>query len=218
MWPGYMVGVSRAIWHCSMRLERFKYLFLILISMLFLAFVVFASKLVAIGTSYKAKMLCSEIFVAGRKLENILPDLEIDDLKPLKYVSFEINHEEQSVTSGFYGLREFKVVHKGRSGCSLDADDSEKLALEEKRVGLSDVAGVVSPETINNRNLHEIVSAAFDEPDPERQRRTRAVVILHKGEVVAERYEGDINQNTPMLGWSVTKSVVNALIGILIGS
>ena len=39
--------------------------------------------------------------------------------------------------------------------------------------------------------------------------------MVHDGSVIAERYADGIGVDTPLLGFSMTKSVVNALIGIL---
>jgi hypothetical protein len=41
-------------------------------------------------------------------------------------------------------------------------------------------------------------------------------VILHHGEIVAERYAPGVTPATPLQGWSMTKSVINALLGILV--
>jgi hypothetical protein len=47
-------------------------------------------------------------------------------------------------------------------------------------------------------------------------RRTHAVVIVHDGRVVAKRYAEGFGIDTPVHGWSATKSVNNALLGILV--
>src|SRR3978361_643465 len=41
------------------------------------------------------------------------------------------------------------------------------------------------------------------------------MVVVRDGSVIAERYADGIGVDTPLLGFSMTKSVVNALIGIL---
>jgi CubicO group peptidase (beta-lactamase class C family) len=57
---------------------------------------------------------------------------------------------------------------------------------------------------------------AFTEPGAIPSRRTRAVVVVQHGRVVAERYAPGYNADSPLPGWSMTKSVVNALVGVLV--
>ncbi|MCX7110248.1 MAG: serine hydrolase [Proteobacteria bacterium] len=65
--------------------------------------------------------------------------------------------------------------------------------------------------------LDTVLDWAFAEPDPKHKRRTRAVVILRDGRIVAERYAPGFDQDMPLPGWSMAKGVVNALVGILVG-
>jgi CubicO group peptidase (beta-lactamase class C family) len=65
--------------------------------------------------------------------------------------------------------------------------------------------------------LIALLESAFTEPDPKRRRRTRAIVVMRDGQIVAERYANGFDERTPFAGWSMTKSVMSALIGILIG-
>ena len=48
---------------------------------------------------------------------------------------------------------------------------------------------------------------------------TRAITIAYKGQLMFERYrtETGINAATRLLGWSATKSVTNAFVGVLVG-
>ena len=43
----------------------------------------------------------------------------------------------------------------------------------------------------------------------------RAIVVVHHGRLAAERYGSGFDRRTPLLGWSMTKSVMAGLIGIL---
>jgi len=45
---------------------------------------------------------------------------------------------------------------------------------------------------------------------------TRALLVLHKGEVVAERYGPGYGPQTRFLGWSMSKTVTGVLVGVLV--
>ena len=93
-------------------------------------FVGCAGQIVAVGTSYKSKTVCSEVFVAGRAPETILQELLIDDLEPLKYIKTDIDYDEKTVTSSFYGIKEFKTVYSDQYGCSLGVSTDELVTGE----------------------------------------------------------------------------------------
>src|SRR4029077_4405674 len=57
---------------------------------------------------------------------------------------------------------------------------------------------------------------AFAEPEQPPLRATKAVVVVKDGHVVAERYAEGYGIDTPILGFSSTKSVISALTGILV--
>jgi CubicO group peptidase (beta-lactamase class C family) len=64
--------------------------------------------------------------------------------------------------------------------------------------------------------LEAALDRAFAEPSQSPYRRVKAIVILHDGKLVAERYAPGYDDATPVLGYSLAKSVTNALIGILV--
>jgi CubicO group peptidase (beta-lactamase class C family) len=57
---------------------------------------------------------------------------------------------------------------------------------------------------------------AFTEPGPNPTRRTRAVVVVHDGRMVAERYAPSFGRESALAGWSMSKTAVNALVGVLV--
>jgi CubicO group peptidase (beta-lactamase class C family) len=73
-------------------------------------------------------------------------------------------------------------------------------------------------------DLDTLMDEAFDPDGPLRQ--TYAVVVVHHGCLVFERYEGLLPQwdkpgkpvtpETPLLSWSMAKSMLHAVIGILV--
>src|SRR6516225_10978785 len=67
-----------------------------------------------------------------------------------------------------------------------------------------------------NANCRSWPTNEFAKPESGPRRWTKGVVILHGGHLVAERYAPGYGPETPQIGWSVTKSVTNALIGILV--
>ena len=64
--------------------------------------------------------------------------------------------------------------------------------------------------------LEAALDRVFAETAQPPYRRVKAIVILHDGKLVAERYAPGYNADTPILGYSLAKSVTNALIGILV--
>ena len=66
-----------------------------------------------------------------------------------------------------------------------------------------------------NPALKEALDHAFEEPAEPPFRRTKAVVVVRDGKVIAERYAPGIGVDTPLLGFSMTKSLINALLGIM---
>lgn len=175
---------------------------------------VHGGQLLSMGSAYKSKMLCSEMFVAGRDQDSVLDDLVVDDLSVLKSINFSIDDKTRTVTSSFYGTAKSKVQYRENGGCAVVSDIGYSIPAQGRTNDID--LSLEKPKTPDDSRLNEVVSNAFSEPDPERLKRTRAVVILYKGKIISERYSDNIDKDTPLLGWSMTKSVMNAIVGILV--
>jgi CubicO group peptidase (beta-lactamase class C family) len=60
------------------------------------------------------------------------------------------------------------------------------------------------------------VDDAFREPGPDTKRNTQAIVVVLGDQIIVEKYKTGFDENTPLLGWSMSKSVTNAFVGILV--
>jgi CubicO group peptidase (beta-lactamase class C family) len=69
---------------------------------------------------------------------------------------------------------------------------------------------------VNYDQLNKIVASAFEEPGPDKLRRTRSIVIVYDGQIIVEKYTDGFDENSKLTGWSMSKSITNALIGILV--
>jgi CubicO group peptidase (beta-lactamase class C family) len=64
--------------------------------------------------------------------------------------------------------------------------------------------------------LNELLDYAFSLPEPDDLDRTHAVVIVQNGAIVAERHAHDATPDSAFLSWSMAKSIVQSLVGILV--
>ncbi|MEL6489203.1 MAG: serine hydrolase [Cyanobacteria bacterium J06621_3] len=183
------------------------------------------------ATAYKAKILCSGIFVSGRSEASVLSeDLAADGLWPLRSLQTTIDHKAQTVTVSLLGRFKSVALHRTGLGSALVIDTT----VEELRSQVSPFYAQIKktttattplptakpttakPTEINTDRLSRVIDDAFTESNPTKLKRTRAIVVVQRGKVIAERYAEGFTPHTPLLGWSVAKSVVNALIGILV--
>jgi CubicO group peptidase (beta-lactamase class C family) len=189
----------------------------------------YASKLVSTGVAYKAKILCSGVFVSRRTPESVLnSDLAADDLAILRYVDAKIDLVTRTSTASFFGLINQTAAFRPGLGCTLVyAGYEDRLSVPSDTVAPAfdpkpdvwpeDLAPAKDTANVDQDHLKAALEWAFSEPDAKHLRRTRAVVIVYKGQIIAERYAPGFDKSTPLIGWSATKSVVNALVGILVG-
>lgn len=70
---------------------------------------------------------------------------------------------------------------------------------------------------IDTDRLDGLLAHAFADPQPADLAETRAVVVVQGGSIVAEQYAPGITAVTPLRSWSVAKSVLAALVGVLVG-
>ena len=194
----------------------------------------YLSDTLPIGSGHTAKTICSNVFVSGRDAQDIFKE----DIAPLHFLfaitDFKVDPDTKSVSADAFGFAERKAIYREGCGCTIvnglteDELRRQKIgylnplkASSEQRSNRPWPAGnhgpVVSlPAGVDAEKLDEAMDAAFAEPGPQNPRKTRAVVVVYDGQLIAERYAPGFDLNTPQLGWSMSKSVTNALVGLLV--
>ena len=193
----------------------------------------YLSNTMPIGTGHAAKTLCSNIFVSGRDARQVY-DEDIAPVHPLFALTrFSVDRAEKSVTSTALAVFRTKAVFRPGCGCTVVKKTAESdlrrqsfmqagtRSITHRRADLPwpmGAGGPVDPlpEGVDAGRLTRALDAAFADPDPANPRQTRAVAVVYDGRLIAERYAPGIEPSMPLLGWSMSKSVTNALVGVLV--
>jgi CubicO group peptidase (beta-lactamase class C family) len=167
-------------------------------------------------TGAVSRTLCSGTFVSLLNPEQVYAAT----LRPSRgfglvhwALRYRVDAARGEVKTSILGMFESTAVFRERLGCLLLRGDVHASASPAPSLKAGAEPGAFE---YTDQRLREALNRAFAESDPSLVRRTAAVVVLHEGRVVAERYAPGYRADTPLLGYSVTKSVVNALIGILV--
>ena len=94
------------------------------------------------------------------------------------------------------------------SGCGA----SDKPAAPPQKTA-EELAYISDTSPIGKARLDAVISPLFDDPA---MVETRALLIMHRGEIIAERYGEDYDEDTRFISWSMAKSFTGALIGFLV--
>jgi CubicO group peptidase (beta-lactamase class C family) len=176
-----------------------------------------------VATGFVANVLCSETFVSGFDSDRIFS--ETTAAMPGSgligwALSYNVDRARKDVTVTLLGLGRSHAVYREGFGCYLDhggaaADLSRPSEAKPQPALLPEIAGpsIVVPQT---PQLAAALDRAFAEPDQPPFRHTGAIVVLKDGRIIAERYAEGVGVDTPLLGFSATKSVISALAGILV--
>ncbi len=170
----------------------------------------------AVGAGYKAKILCTAHFGSRRALDPATAEqVSADSYRALRLFRTTIDRKARTVTTSTFGLCRRTAVHRDGLGATLLANGRPAVDLPA-RGGAQRTVVAAAESAAGPERLRRVVERAFDEPDPKRLRRTYAVVIVYDGRIVAERYARGITPEMPMPGWSMAKSVLGSLVGILV--
>lgn len=203
-----------------------KILIIVLAVVLIIVYFVFSAILIPmmkVATGYAAKYVCSATFVSGLDENIIISDLDLTMVNKVKYT---INHEEKYVEGTLFGMaKQIAWFRKTDQACGCIVAEN-KITYDQ------------SLKSIPNQTFHPVDTLYW--PVGDRLRDTvlkgvdraklqkvvdetlasnsaaRAITVTYKNFLLAEAYADGVDQNTRLLGWSMTKTMSNALIGNLV--
>ncbi len=172
-----------------------------------------------VATGYAAKMVCSYTFLAGRDAQlSMQEDVREQGHPIMRLVSVKADVQERTVTARVLGFAATHVaVARAGTGCVLATDGDVDQARKHT------AAAAVSALPIKDALWPQGESVVLLAPVQKLLEDTamtgpgmRAVVVIKDGRVVAETYGKGFDARTPLLGWSMTKTVTAGLVGTLV--
>lgn len=175
-------------------------------------------ELLHVGANYSAKIVCSNVFLAARDPDEVLHvDVQAPGIALLRLMRVSVDREHGVVRAGFLGfIGDGIAIARPGKGCTVLPDG--RLA-----AGSDTTAGGVPPQpksaTLWPEGSAVETHAAIDRilaNDELAGPGVRALLVVDHGRIVAERYASGFSAGTPLLGWSMTKTVMAGLIGMLV--
>ncbi len=176
-----------------------------------------------IVTGFSSKSVASWINITNRKAADIKQTDNNFDIMPKAKNTIKANGKIVETT--IFGFKKRTAIYRDGLGALLidDTYDIAKKVLRPHR----DLKPIAKPypygdlpqdktklANVDYKKLEKAVLNAFDKPG-ENTKKTRSVLVLYNDKIIGEYYAKGFNKKTPILGWSMTKSILGTLYGIL---
>ena len=172
-------------------------------------------------SGYAAKNMASTVFLTDRSPESVT--LNDNDVPLIKLADVQEDANEKQATASVFGLMERRSICHDGLGCVLvnDKYDPNTVIPKPHRTTLKNdlpfpygnngTKDTTFPN-VDYQRLDKAIEDVFANPET---RKTRTVLVTYKNQIIAERYIKGFSKDTPVLGWSMTKSILGTLYGIL---
>lgn len=173
---------------------------------------------------YAAKNMSSNVFIAQRTATSV--DTTDNSVPLIKFAKTTVDPSSKLTTSSVFGMLKRTVLYRDGQGSVVIDDDfdiHQKFLNPKRTVNTNTLPfpyGTGEPldttfSYINYKKLQTAVDSAFIENHQPFLKKTRSVVVVHKDQIIAEKYADGFDKNTKFLGWSMAKSLLATTIGVL---
>jgi hypothetical protein len=168
-----------------------------------------------VGAAYAAKTLCSEIFLAGRD-ETSVRATDLAGVNPMiAKVDARVDLPRRRVVASLFGLGRAVAIYREDYGCTIAAGGPPETlpALPPITTGAAwrqapDEEGSAMPGVD-----YAALGAALDAAMADAPAANRSIFVVVQGAVVGSRFAPGFGETTPMLSWSMAKSVTATIAG-----
>lgn len=173
--------------------------------------------LLLIATGSVSQGLCDAAFVSGVDPDSVFREQHAPQMRGIAWaVRWHVDDARHEVRASVLGAFGARAVYRPGLGCLLVHGDGP--VPESAGFAPAPIASPFPDQAVASSDpaIRAAIDRAFAEPDPVHPRNTKAIVVLHDGRLIAERYAPGYGPDTPIWAHSLTKSLTNALIGILV--
>lgn len=175
-------------------------------------------KAVAVASGLTSQWICSDVFVSGIAPERAYAD-RVAPLRGMGLVTWALNYRvdpvRREVVTTIGGGFESRARYRDQMGCVVTRDNEQIDPLGVLPPARAPEPGP-PPVVAADPRLRAALDAAFALRADGVAHGPRAVVVMQHGRVLGERYAAGVGVDTPLPGFSLTKSVVHALFGVLV--
>jgi CubicO group peptidase (beta-lactamase class C family) len=175
--------------------------------------------LIRVASAYSAKIVCSNVFIAQRDAQEVLKlDVQAPGHPLLRLMKVRVDEAKGKVEAGLLGFfgKNSAVFRKGL-GCT-SVSGAGRLAPLQAPIKINPPANVSAlwPEGENIAASQDPAIAATLDDAALQGPGMRAIIAVQNGRIIGERYGAGFDAKTPLLGWSMTKTVNAAITGTLV--
>lgn len=197
------------------------------IAVIFLAFIIVYvaysnyQKFILIS-GYAAKSVASSVFVAKRS-QNLVEHTD-NNFSPVNWAKNTVDTINKTVISKVFGLKPRTAIYREGVGAVVVNDDFNEnttYLIPQRDLTPKELpfpyGNLPQKDTVfsnvNYDKLETVVENYFDENSEVNT--TRALLVIYKNQIIAENYSEGFTKDARLLGWSMTKSLMSAVCGVM---
>ncbi len=172
-------------------------------------------ELLRVGSGYAAKIVCSNVFLAGRDANVVLStDVQAPGNPLLRLMRVAVDREGGRVHAALLGfVAGNDAVYRPGAGCAVTSTPQDTARVTPPAIPVVAAGQPSAPWPEGEEVATDEAVASVLSDTTLTGSGMRAVVVVKNGRIVGERYGDGFTKDVPLLGWSMTKTVNAAILG-----